>query len=355
MSNPYSLDTSDPSKAPIPYQTPSAPEVEIEVDDSYPIKPPNPYTDDLDPSAPPDDVDISPQAGLLNGLPKEARVLGMVEEKKNPHKWNAFDSDNTKEGKSCRICFDDGNTKDFIAPCQCAGSTKWVHRSCLEQWQSTSLFAYQRCPNCLFEYRLDPSHSPSYRDALWRFRGYLFLDFLGFLFVWQLIVFAIFGILVGVDFQANIFWQMYGWAMLIFLAGLGLVGSCLGCFKFLCLKDDEEDHYAGAGSGSRCPVFVCYGGHCDCDCCIYCCSGDCGGGCDCNNCNGDCKEAFLVIIVLLALIGIFVLFYVGSSYMARRYNQRSKKLLFLSSAKEERVMDLSKISAEERDDLEVLK
>ena len=41
--------------------------------------------------------------------------------------------------------------------------------------------------------------------------------------------------------------------------------------------------------------------------------------------------------------------------MARRYNTRSKKLLFLASAKEERVADLSLVRADERDRMEVLR
>lgn len=36
----------------------------------------------------------------------------------------------------CRICFQGVKPGDiFLAPCKCSGSQRWVHQSCLEQWQ----------------------------------------------------------------------------------------------------------------------------------------------------------------------------------------------------------------------------
>lgn len=36
----------------------------------------------------------------------------------------------------CRICFQGAKPGDiFLAPCKCSGSQRWVHHSCLEQWQ----------------------------------------------------------------------------------------------------------------------------------------------------------------------------------------------------------------------------
>ncbi|GER35148.1 RING/FYVE/PHD zinc finger superfamily protein [Striga asiatica] len=44
----------------------------------------------------------------------------------------------------CRICLEtDG--RDFIAPCKCKGTSKYVHRECLDHWRAVkviSLFAY---------------------------------------------------------------------------------------------------------------------------------------------------------------------------------------------------------------------
>ncbi|XP_008798098.1 E3 ubiquitin-protein ligase MARCHF1-like isoform X4 [Phoenix dactylifera] len=40
----------------------------------------------------------------------------------------------------CRICLDTGDD-DLIAPCQCKGTQKYVHRSCLDNWRSTKVVA----------------------------------------------------------------------------------------------------------------------------------------------------------------------------------------------------------------------
>jgi len=34
----------------------------------------------------------------------------------------------------CRICLDSGDTNDLISPCNCDGSSKYVHESCLKLW-----------------------------------------------------------------------------------------------------------------------------------------------------------------------------------------------------------------------------
>ncbi|PKU63136.1 hypothetical protein MA16_Dca027153 [Dendrobium catenatum] len=39
------------------------------------------------------------------------------------------------EQLQCRICLEtDG--RDFIAPCKCKGTSKYVHRECLDHWRS---------------------------------------------------------------------------------------------------------------------------------------------------------------------------------------------------------------------------
>ena len=55
-------------------------------------------------------------------------------------------------GKECRICFEAG--PGLIAPCKCTGSSKWIHRQCLDQWRCTGPDpAFERCNTCLFPYR----------------------------------------------------------------------------------------------------------------------------------------------------------------------------------------------------------
>lgn len=45
---------------------------------------------------------------------------------------------------SCRVCLDDHAPEQMIAPCKCAGSIKWVHRYCLDEWYVSSKKRTQR-------------------------------------------------------------------------------------------------------------------------------------------------------------------------------------------------------------------
>lgn len=36
--------------------------------------------------------------------------------------------------RCCRYCLSDENDSDFVAPCFCKGSSKYVHKKCLKQW-----------------------------------------------------------------------------------------------------------------------------------------------------------------------------------------------------------------------------
>ena len=55
----------------------------------------------------------------------------------------------------CRICFDSG--PDLFAPCSCDGSSKYVHRSCLDQWRNTApnRAADLECMECRTVYMLE--------------------------------------------------------------------------------------------------------------------------------------------------------------------------------------------------------
>ena len=57
---------------------------------------------------------------------------------------------------NCRICLDTSpNRNDFIAPCSCRGSSKYVHRECLDKWRTTREDrAFSRCTECLTSYKL---------------------------------------------------------------------------------------------------------------------------------------------------------------------------------------------------------
>jgi hypothetical protein len=75
---------------------------------------------------------------------------------------------------TCRFCLDTGSADSMIAPCLCAGTSKFVHRACLDEWraQEAQPRAFTHCPSCKFQYIADcpPEDPRERRCALWRFR-----------------------------------------------------------------------------------------------------------------------------------------------------------------------------------------
>ena len=48
----------------------------------------------------------------------------------------------------CRICLDNNDIKNFIVPCECNGTIKYVHRECLNKWRYSYNSNYQRYTTC---------------------------------------------------------------------------------------------------------------------------------------------------------------------------------------------------------------
>uniref|UniRef100_A0A673XA24 E3 ubiquitin-protein ligase MARCHF5 n=1 Tax=Salmo trutta TaxID=8032 RepID=A0A673XA24_SALTR len=64
-----------------------------------------------------------------------------------------------KSARSCWVCFatdEDDRTAEWVRPCRCRGSTKWVHQVCLQRWvdekQRGNSTARVACPQCNAEY-----------------------------------------------------------------------------------------------------------------------------------------------------------------------------------------------------------
>ena len=61
--------------------------------------------------------------------------------------------------KICRICLESHDNADpfheahLISPCQCRGTSGWVHRGCLDRWRVTQEDrAFSQCTECAFTY-----------------------------------------------------------------------------------------------------------------------------------------------------------------------------------------------------------
>jgi len=56
--------------------------------------------------------------------------------------------------KECRICFQNDD-KEFLSPCLCSGTSKYVHKECLEIWRTISINkeGYYKCMECKTNYK----------------------------------------------------------------------------------------------------------------------------------------------------------------------------------------------------------
>ena len=62
----------------------------------------------------------------------------MLNTNTNTDKSEVVEEEEEEEEKTCRICFeeDDPEHTTMIAPCRCKGSSRWVHRECLDEWRT---------------------------------------------------------------------------------------------------------------------------------------------------------------------------------------------------------------------------
>lgn len=59
------------------------------------------------------------------------------------------------EPNTCRICFDGDSANDTLfSPCTCKGSSKYIHKGCLEEWRRRGHKQAFQCQTCLYVYRM---------------------------------------------------------------------------------------------------------------------------------------------------------------------------------------------------------
>lgn len=68
------------------------------------------------------------------------------------------------EPPSCRICLSGDDPDDLFAPCDCRGTTEFVHRTCLRQWVAVS--HKRSCTICNAPYTFAPAPAPPPNSAV---------------------------------------------------------------------------------------------------------------------------------------------------------------------------------------------
>ncbi|EXB80852.1 hypothetical protein L484_020110 [Morus notabilis] len=88
----------------------------------------------------------------------------------------------------CRICLEtDG--RDFIAPCKCKGTSKYVHRECLDHWRAIREgFAFAHCTTCKAPYHLRVHAAADRKWRTLKFRFFVTRDIMFIFLTVQLVI-----------------------------------------------------------------------------------------------------------------------------------------------------------------------
>jgi hypothetical protein len=225
---------------------------------------------------------------------------------------NHVRSDEMKyDEKKCWICLDTDNEQDFISPCLCRGSIKFVHRACLDNWRATKPDAFDRCNQCHFKYVYVPyDDNPNKElDRLLAYYWGMFKYIMLFLIINEAIAVLFTFIAFGADphkeiiklFTDNVetthwfaIYHFTGWVL--YFAFIGLMG--------LCIAACSGSSSSSGGGGTYC---------------FYC--GDCHGSSS-NSDNKACGIILLIIIIILAIFGLFI----GIWFACEYFGEKSKAI-----------------------------
>jgi len=154
--------------------------------------------------------------------------------------------------KICRICLQSDDMPNMIAPCHCRGSSKWVHRACLDLWRTHETDrAFSQCTECGASYILQHNkHKQLQRRA--KFCLFVSRDICFVTIIVQLVIgltgwliylldrrnqqlLQIFGACNNDSSSSSWWWcqnvlaAYYTAGLIVALAGLGVFGSIVLC------------------------------------------------------------------------------------------------------------------------------
>ncbi|WZZ53948.1 hypothetical protein YC2023_054055 [Brassica napus] len=257
------------------------------------------------------------------------------------------------EQTQCRICLEtDG--RDFIAPCKCKGTSKYVHRDCLDHWRAIKEgFAFAHCTTCKAPYYLRVHVAGDRKWRTLKFRFFVTRDILSIFLAVQLVIAALAYMVYFID-SSQQSWLRHIWGFdsevtfyymcgaLLFFALLGLSGCFITCYdrrvrndlaqpcRELCLCCCQP----GICADCHLPGTICMWA--DCTACTEGCASavsECGG---CLGCAGETglPLIFVMALVVLGLFTVIGIFYsvlvatmVGQRIWQRHYHILAKRML----------------------------
>jgi hypothetical protein len=125
----------------------------------------------------------------------------------------------------CRICLEENNQDDMISPCLCRGTSKYVHRECLNKWIESKVNqeASIKCQECHFQYyKIGKKIKCEYFfKTLGKSKTFFFITN-------QIITF------IGYTILNQIYYFNYSiWGVFFYINNYFLMGICLNLFEFL--------------------------------------------------------------------------------------------------------------------------
>ncbi|KAL4197600.1 hypothetical protein AMTRI_Chr04g251930 [Amborella trichopoda] len=232
---------------------------------------------------------------------------------------------------------------DFITPCKCKGTSKYVHRECLDHWRAIKGFAFAHCTTCKSPYHLRV-HVPA--DRKWRTLKFCF-------FVNRDVIASLAYLVYLIDnYQNDCLRLAWGFASkvgfyykcgaLLFFFFLRLSGCFITCYDRRVQNDLAQPCrelclcccHPGVCADCHLPGTICM--WTDCAACFESCASTVG---ECGTCLGGAGEAGLPILLIVGIIilGLFTvvgIFYsvlvatmVGQRIWQRHYHILAKRML----------------------------
>lgn len=238
--------------------------------------------------------------------------------------------------RACRVCFEGGG--DLIAPCACRGSSRWIHRECLNSWRvrGSNPRALTNCCECGFQYRLvlcvtgDNDAEDRWRDMLRRLASQTFLGFLALQVAVLVLGLACHAVdrrellakLAGVrqDSElepADLLHDLCRHKLVYYCAGIAVLAAALGCFAAVSWTCSA---CSGAASEPIIRRATLDRDLCGCQVCSDCldvCGHECGGLC-CGpgcKCGVDCPSSIgagtqaIHLLLFLLVVGVLAGFF----------------------------------------------
>jgi hypothetical protein len=107
---------------------------------------------------------------------------------------------------SCRICLEEDERINLISPCNCDGTTKFIHRQCLNTWRLGNIENdnFKRCEICHFEYEIEKKEYSKCEKIFKQILKIYSKNFILLFLTIQLLILALFYLFTAIDSHGKI-------------------------------------------------------------------------------------------------------------------------------------------------------